>query len=327
MKTTKFGLMKYEYKGDYNVGDYIQSLAAEQYLPSTDVYICREKLNNYAGDPVSMIMNGWYMHNPANFPPSMQIDPLFVSFHLNSHVKDVFFTKETVDYLKAVGPIGCRDLHTLRTLSENGIDSYHSGCLTTTLDLKYKTEERTDEIYFADPLFNVKDFKDLSKSLRTMVKGILKGALATTGKRKEILSKLFGKDVLEEAIFVPHKYPLTHTNEERFGLAADILHKYARAKFVVTSRIHAALPCLALDTPVLFLNYGNFDATDLCRFEGITDLFNTINISESGDINTNFDIDVESKIGSGFCLQNPSRYIEKSNKLKEICTNFINSKI
>lgn len=327
MKKTKFGLMKYDYSGDYNVGDYIQSLAAKQYLPSVDEYICREQLNKYNGDPVSMIMNGWYMHNPENFPPSKAIDPLFVSFHLNSHAKDSFLTEETIAYLKSVGPIGCRDFHTERVLAEKGIDCYHSGCLTTTLDIAYKTDERTDKIYFADPLFNLKDFKDLTKSLRTMVKGVLKGGLSSIRKRGEILNSLFEKEVIEKAIFVPHKCPVEHSNEERFKLAEDILRNYASAKFVVTSRIHAALPCLALGTPVIFLNYGNFDATDLCRFEGITDLFNTINIDVNGNINANFDFDASKKMSSDYNVPNPDRYLNLSNKLKVTCNEFVNSKI
>ncbi|WP_343539389.1 polysaccharide pyruvyl transferase family protein [Sphingobacterium thalpophilum] len=327
MKKTKFGLMKYEYRGDYNVGDYIQSLAAKQYLPSVDEYICREQLSEYSGVPVSMIMNGWYMHNPTNFPPSEQIDPLFISFHLNSHAKDAFLTDKTKAYLRQVGPIGCRDFHTERVLKEAGIDCYHSGCLTTTLDLVYKNEERTENIYFADPLFNLKDLKDLTKSLRTFVKGALKGALPAVGKRNVLLQQLFDKQVLDKAIYVPHIYSRSHSNEERFKLAEDILHKYATAKFVVTSRIHAALPCLALGTPVVFLNYGNFDPTDLCRFEGIIDLFNTININQSGHISSNFDFDVTSKIGIDFNLKNPEKYLLYSDKLKSACQEFIKNKI
>lgn len=327
MKKTKFGLMKYEYRGNYNVGDYIQSLAAQQYLPSTDEYICREQLNSYNGDPVSMIMNGWYMHNPENFPPSKQIDPLFISFHLNSFAAKAFLTEKTKEYLRNVGPIGCRDFHTQRVLTENKIDCYHSGCLTTTLDIAYKSDKRSDEIYFADPLFNLKDLKDLTKSFRSLVKGTLKGALSTVNKRSELLNKLFDKEVIDNSIFVPHIYTDSHSNEERFRLAEEILHKYATAKFVVTSRIHAALPCLALGTPVLFLNYGNFDATDLCRFEGIVDLFNTININESGHISSNFDFDINSKISADFNLKNPEKFLNYSGKLKEACQEFINKRI
>ena len=81
----KFGLLTYaENKRFFNVGDYIQSLAARQYLPSVDCHINREELGAYKGDPVKLIMNGWFTHNAANWVPAPSIDPLFVSFHVNN---------------------------------------------------------------------------------------------------------------------------------------------------------------------------------------------------------------------------------------------------
>ena len=61
--------------GKQNLGDFIQSLAAKQFLPHVDEYINREELSEYNGKPVKMIMNGWYMMRPENWPPSEVIDP------------------------------------------------------------------------------------------------------------------------------------------------------------------------------------------------------------------------------------------------------------
>ena len=36
-------------------------------------------------------------------------------------------------------------------------------------------------------------------------------------------------------------------------LAQQVLNQYAKAKLVITSRLHCALPCLALGTPVVLL--------------------------------------------------------------------------
>ena len=41
--------------------------------------------------------------------------------------------------------------------------------------------------------------------------------------------------------------------EARLAMAERLLELYARARLVVTSRLHCALPCLALGTPVLFM--------------------------------------------------------------------------
>ena len=68
-----------------NIGDDIQSLAAIDLLRQNGIseYGCveREALNHYDGEPIALIMNGWFLHNPKNFPPSDKIKPLFISFH------------------------------------------------------------------------------------------------------------------------------------------------------------------------------------------------------------------------------------------------------
>ena len=54
-----------------NIGDYIQALAAAQFYPHIDGFIDRdEDLKDYDGEPCKVIMNGWNMHNPENWPPS-----------------------------------------------------------------------------------------------------------------------------------------------------------------------------------------------------------------------------------------------------------------
>lgn len=56
-----------------NIGDYIQALASAQFLPHIDGFINREKLKDYKEEPCSVIMNGWYIHNPEQWPPSNKI--------------------------------------------------------------------------------------------------------------------------------------------------------------------------------------------------------------------------------------------------------------
>lgn len=81
----KYGLLTYqESKEKYNVGDYVQSLAAKQYLPTVNTWINREKLGEYKNEPTKLIMNGWFTHNIMHWVPSEDIMPLFVSFHMNN---------------------------------------------------------------------------------------------------------------------------------------------------------------------------------------------------------------------------------------------------
>ena len=83
----KYSLLSVSNGPVLNVGDYVQALAASQYLPSIDGFINREKLPFYDGETCKIIMNGWFMHHPENWHPSDKIQPLFVSFHLNESVK------------------------------------------------------------------------------------------------------------------------------------------------------------------------------------------------------------------------------------------------
>jgi len=69
------------------------------------------------------------------------------------------------------------------------------------------------------------------------------------------------------------------SDRERYRQAEKLIDRYSKAHLVVTSRIHTALPCIALGTPVLFLDVGFNTKNSRNRFEGITHLFNTMNNS------------------------------------------------
>ena len=129
-----YGLLKYEEnKRSFNVGDNIQSLAAKQFLPKVDLYISREKLANYKGEKMMLIMNGWFTHNVHNWIPSEDIIPLFVSFHVNNTAAPGMLSEEGIEYLKKHQPIGCRDQFTVDLLNSEGIKAFFTGCLTLTL--------------------------------------------------------------------------------------------------------------------------------------------------------------------------------------------------
>ena len=78
---------------------------------------------------------GWYMHAlfgvRYGFPLHHHLQPIFVSFHCN---KRGLLTPEAIDYLRAHGPIGCRDWTTVDILLSVDVPAYFSGCLTTTID-------------------------------------------------------------------------------------------------------------------------------------------------------------------------------------------------
>jgi hypothetical protein len=316
----RFGLLTYKAHPEYNVGDYIQSLAAAQYLPRIDEYINREKLSLYDGEPVKLIMNGWFMHNPENWPPSERIIPLLVSFHLNSQVKDKLLTREGVGWFKKNEPVGCRDQYTLDCLQKAGIDAYLSGCLTTTLINKWNY--RTDDIYFTDVLFRVPDWKVIGSSFRQFVKSFLSGDILKGSARGILMDRIFSRELFENALHLTHYHTSSHSEMERFQMAESFLEKYATARLVVTSRLHCALPCLAFGTPVIFLNGGFTDEQDRCRLHGMLDLFNVITISENYVVQANFHWN-GLQIDKLFHLPNPGTYRQWLPNLAKRCNEFL----
>lgn len=326
MKNQKYALMTYSKQSGYNLGDYIQSLAAKQYLPHVDHYISRDHLSEYNREKVKMIMNGWYMGNPANWPPSKLIDPLFVSMHINESAKETMLQDAGVNYFKLLErPIGCRDMFTTRILQEKGINAHYSGCLTTTLDLKYKSDYKTDNIYIVDPFYYNPSWEAILSSKRNFIKGIMDGEFLKVGLKNKLLESVFTKELLKSSQYIKHWFDKeVHDEDKRFELAEQVLRKYAEAKLVITSRIHCALPCLALGTPVIFLNYGlDFDVSS-CRLEGILELFNVINIDDKGNKEANFNLP-DGKIDGNLTISNPDRYKKLADALKEKCKAFIRS--
>lgn len=287
----KFGLFCYSYDhisnkytpNKVNIGDYIQSLAAKQFFPDSynSILIDRDKLGLYNGPKVKMIMNSWYFVNKNNKAFSDNIDPIFVSLHINNTES---ITKETIEYLKKHEPIGCRDYATSVALAKKGVKAYFSGCLTTTLDEKYKVDdsERTDEIIFCD--YKLGYYPEADKYLKS-----LKGYN------------------FDKVIYTNHEdFSKKLTHEERFKIAEELLNKYAKAKLVVTSRIHCALPCLALGTPVILVKEGY----DKKRFDGLYNLLNTIGKDERDDFKIRVNLDENGKVF------NSKDYLKYAERLK-----------
>lgn len=321
MQSDRYALLTYQANPQYNVGDYIQSLAAAQFLPHIDKYLCREQLHSYDGEPVKLFMNGWFMHEPSHWPPSTQIHPLLISFHLNSQARRQLLSEKGSAWFRQHAPVGCRDNYTLHSLKEAGIDAYLSGCLTTTFTNTHV--QRTNDVYFTDVLFRAPGLREVAGSPRLLFRSIFSGHILNTSRKQQLLAELFDKELLRDATFLQHYQAATHTDKERFAMAASYLEKYATARLVVTSRIHCALPCLAFGTPVIFVDAGFKNEYDRVRLEGVTDLFNTIRIDERGNIDANFPLD--GKITADFSLPNPSTHMKYVDKLRETCHSFINT--
>ena len=324
----KYGLLTYEENAKhFNVGDYIQSLAAKQYLPSVDKYLNREHLGDYTGEKTAVILNGWFTHNTSHWIPSGDILPLFVSFHLNNTAAPEMLSDEGIAYLKSHEPIGCRDTFTVDLLNSKGIKAFFTGCLTLTLDsYKVPDDQRTNDIFIVDPLYNYPTAQGSTISFRTFLHYVKSGKIWGLGRKKSHLNNLFTKELIASAKYTFHDLPSnTYSIDQKFEIADDLLRKYAKAKLVITSRIHCALPCLALRTPVIYIN-GFTDFVDTSRFGGILNLFNRVDIDyNTGKFTSTFPLD--GKITSSTVIPNPDSYKILANGLKTRCRNFIDSTI
>lgn len=275
----KYGLLYY--RPTANIGDEIQSLAARQYLPKVDILVDRERMRDfYDQDKVKMILNGWYMCNPEQWPPSNSILPLMTSIHISpeKHIRDTWFQSANKEYLLSQGPIGARDTDTLAMLQSHDIPSYFSGCLTLTLQRNEKAV-RHDYICAVDV-------------------------------SPRILAHL-RKKTSRPIIPVTHWIPSYMDSKDTFVLAEMLLDLYQRAHCVITSRLHVALPCLALQTPVLLLH----ETEDTNRFAGLHEL--TRHGLSSEYLEGKLDFNLESP------GDNNTDYMKFRKKLIDRCVEFI----
>lgn len=317
----RYALMDYTpAMGKQNLGDFIQSLAAKQFLPHVDEYINREELSEYNGEPVKMIMNGWYMMRPENWPPSEVIDPLFVAMHINYSVENIMLADNSISYLKKHAPIGCRDVHTCEILRNAGVDAYFSGCLTLTLGQTYpRKKECSDEILFVNVLEELITWDEILSRPRSFVRLIKDGKFMNWLNKGGLMRKIFDAQLLKDAVYFNPMIPEGTSNY--YEIADEYLKRLAAAKFVVTSKIHTALPCLGMGVPVIFVNGGLYDTNNKYRLGGLVDMMNQVIIGKDGSISTNFDIKLP--ITADAVFENPTKHLKYAKELVNRCRNFI----
>jgi hypothetical protein len=212
-------------------------------------------------------------------------------------------------------------LNTVKILEEKGIQSYFSNCLTLTLGRNYR-HTANEDIYLVDALYRYPTRKTVFKSFNTFHKSIKTKNIFLLGKRKKLLHEILGERIVKDANEITHVYSAEEfpSAASRLELADALLKRYERAKLVVTSRIHCALPCLALGTPVIFIN-ARFPETYSCRFGGLMEMLYSVNVSENGDITANFDLEA---LKSTEQLEPRTDHLKFLDALHESCESFIN---
>ncbi len=266
------------YRDSNNLGDYIQSIAAAYCLEQGPVTVDREQLHDYVGPPVGLIMNGWFMSKPKHWPPAKGITPLFISFHLNPTAMGDMLQAKGIEYLKRHQPIGCRDTHTRALLEGLGIEAYFSGCLTMTLKREYFASKRTERkgilvIGAFDRLLPKFRFSK-GPNAHTLVHDLIQTIKYPHKRRNHYLAekRLNAFLSLNSELVIRRSQIVDIGNtsvQQRIELARQQLHAIARSSYVVTSRIHCALPAAAMEIPVLFLSDGLTHRNHSSRLGGL----------------------------------------------------------
>ena len=279
-----------------NIGDDIQSYAAARLLPRVDYYIEREHMDVFRpmeDECVATIMNGWFMDHKLGWPVSPCINPLYVSMHFLEKdwlmVEDTFLKGVGGEDLVSHGPVGARDTSTLQMLERNGIPAYFSGCLTLTLPQMPKHD--VEEPYVC--------LTDVSNETIQYVKALYPDVAFR---------------VIEQvASDGPYKVDQNAPWPERFRRVEELLEVYQNAAAVITTRLHCAMPCLALGVPVLFLRDDSL--TEGSRLDGLFELANSAKTSDFLQGNVLFDLNSPPA--------NPTGYQEFRRKLIETVNHFL----
>lgn len=247
----KYGILAYSGRpmragaqNKLNLGDPIQSYAM-RYIYSCMgieeedfIEVSRYHARYYDGEYVVLPFNCFNMiynqfgHEYGTLPLSDKIIPVFLSFHLHSR----HIPKSVLDNLRNYQPIGCRDEETMRNMREHGLKAWLSGCVTAVLPKRTNTPAKKK-------CFLV----DVPDSLRPYIP----------------------ESVLEYSEFVEHQVAFPHEAEKEYMTDTEYrrfyeagirqLERYREeATLVVTSRLHAATPCMAMGIPVILVG-NSFD--------------------------------------------------------------------
>ena len=202
-----------------NIGETIIDLAMDeiyQYMgiqKNSIIHIDKPEISSYSGEPVILpIVKGHPQYHSISKAFSNKVIPVFICWSL----LDGALNQEDIEYLKAHEPIGCRDEHTLNECLKNGIKAYLNGCITICFPHLEKYNE-DGKVYLVDV--------------------------------QPELEEQIPENLKKNAVRLSHLIP---EGEDLYGMAKALLEEYATsARLIITSRLHAAIPCMAMGIPVI----------------------------------------------------------------------------
>ena len=253
----KFANIVMTRNGRCTIGDDIQLLAIEnlyRYMGidyNEVVRIPFNELATYDGDyvvlPISFPLHG-YSHDAVITQNSDRIIPVFLGMAILADHLD----SEEVEYLKKFQPIGCRDQFTMEVLRKYNIICYLNGCMTATFPKRKLSSDNVPSKVFCVDV-------------------------------PESFVKKIPREIKKECVFGNHVYMSDECPDGTEAKAKEVYGEYRdKARLIITTRLHAALPCAAMGIPVILakdqLSY---------RFAIVSKLMHVYSKDEFDEINWN----------------------------------------
>ena len=229
-----------------NVGDSIITLATNK-LANADCYLDRDtgKHLNSCSESRShrVLVTGWLTHNPENWPIETH-EAKFTSIHVTKTVRnnvessDIFFNDRTIKLMRESGTIGCRDTSTLHMVKRFGLEANFSGCVTMCL---------------------------------TPVESVIRRRIAIVDAPPKVV-RLFRSLKSYEVIEIRHEIDPTESWLAKLIRGQELIDLYSTCEFVISTRLHAVVPALALGAKSCLI----MDNTNDLRFTPLKSLIPTI---------------------------------------------------
>ena len=222
----------------------MQSLAGAQYLPCVEAWVDHTALASHRPPaPHSSTLalgNAWWGATgwgAFTLPPSPSLRLLLTSVNINDWRS--VSSPASLSYLRREGPVGARDTKTLAQLLANRVPARFSGCLTLTLS----------------PLLRWGGGGVVVVDTAVGGGGWQGEAWVGGEKQLEAVSTLVPNLTRDEVVTYSHNVGSYSdvSFHHHFQHAYHSLLAVGGARLVVTSRIHVALPAVALGTPVIFV--------------------------------------------------------------------------
>lgn len=248
-----------------NLGDHIQIISGLRLLSRLGIeptrFIDRDnEIQSAPGldeedGPVGILLNGWFKTNRAEWPPHPKLVPLIHGFHIRLLQCPELISDASIDFFRRHQPIGCRDVCTENLLRSKGIEVFTSNCLSLTISRRIDDPKTQTEVFV------------VSRDER--IKGHLPQSIGPY-------------------TFVNH-YSGSGDFAANMAQAEELLDAYhSRAKLIITTLLHCALPAIAMGIPVVVfypINNETAHVSDRERFSSLDGLVRVHRFEEIESVN------------------------------------------